>query len=86
MCFPEAADRSETYHPYRYHHPVTLGELARMMREAGLEPRGARTFLWVVKTLPDSLLAAGRALESMAEGVPLIRRLGATTLIWATRA
>jgi hypothetical protein len=39
-----------------------------------------------MKTTPDALLAAGRAAEAMAEAIPGLNRLGATTLIWGTRA
>ena len=84
-CFPEAPDDEATYHPYRYHHPLELGELAGGLEAAGLEVRGATRFLWVLKTLPDPLLAAGRAAERLAESFPLVRRLGATSLVWAVR-
>lgn len=84
-CFPEAADDAEAYHPYRYHHPLPLGELARGLAAAGFEVRGARRFLWVPKTLPDALLVVGRAGESLAERLPLVNRMGATTLVWAVR-
>jgi SAM-dependent methyltransferase len=85
MCYPEAADRAETYHPYRYHHPIDLGELAALARGAGLEVQGARRFLWVMKTLPDPLLGVGRVLESAAEHLPVARRFGATTLLWGRK-
>src|SRR5947207_1333082 len=26
-CFPEASDEPAAYHPYRYHHPLRLGDL-----------------------------------------------------------
>ena len=48
--------------------------------------RGVRHFLWVFKTLPAVLLPLGRAFEAVAERLPLIRRLGATTLVWGVRA
>jgi hypothetical protein len=85
-CFPEAADERAAYHPYRYHHPLTLAELAAGLAAAGFRLEGAKRFLWVPKTLPAALLPAGRALEAAAEGLPVVRRLGATTLVWATRA
>jgi len=85
-CFPEAADERAAYHPYRYHHPLTLAELAAGLAAAGFRLEGAKRFLWVPKTLPAALLPAGRALEAAAEALPLVRRLGATTLVWATRA
>lgn len=84
-CFPEAADDREAYHPYRYHHPLPLGELRDGARAAGLEVQGAKRFLWVMKTLPESALPAGRAAEAVAEALPLVNRLGATTLIWGVR-
>ena len=84
-CFPEASDDRESYHPYRYHHPLTLRELRAGLEEAGFRLLGARRFLWVVKVLPDPLLDAARGLEWVAERVPLARRLGATTLVWAER-
>src|SRR3989442_218569 len=76
-CFPEAADDEATYHPYRYHHPLELGELAGGLEAAGLEVRGATRFLWVLKTLPDPLLAAGRAAERLAESPPPVPPLRA---------
>jgi SAM-dependent methyltransferase len=85
-CFPEAADDGAAYHPYRYHHPLPLADLAGGASAAGLRVEGARRFLWVMKTTPDALLAAGRAAEAMAEAIPGLNRLGATTLIWGTRA
>jgi hypothetical protein len=35
--------------------------------------------------LPGVLLAAARVLEHGAESLPILNRLGATTLMWATR-
>jgi SAM-dependent methyltransferase len=84
-CFPEAPDDAGRYHPYRYHHPITLAELTRGLATAGFDVLGARRFLWVVKTLPDPMLGFARALEAAAEATPLVRRLGATTLVWAVR-
>jgi SAM-dependent methyltransferase len=84
-CFPEATDDAGAYHPYRYHHPLPAAELRDRLVRAGFEPRGARRFLWAMKTLPDALLSAGRAAEAVAEHVPLLNRMGATTLIWAVR-
>ena len=84
-CFPEAADDLATYHPYRYHHPLSLGELCAGLDGAGFNLEGTRTFLWVPKTLPPSLLPVARALEAAAEAIPLLNRLGATSLVWATR-
>jgi SAM-dependent methyltransferase len=85
-CFPEAADDRGAYHPYRYHHPLPLGELRAGAEAAGLRVEGARRFLWVMKTLPGAALAAGRAAEAVAEALPLVNRLGATTLIWGVRS
>ncbi len=84
-CFPEAGDDEAAYHPYRYHHPLTLAELAGGLAGAGLRVLGARRFLWVPKTLPDGLLGIGRASERVAESVPLVNRWGATSLIWAEK-
>ena len=84
-CFPEAADDAASYHPYRYHHPLTLAELERGLERAGFAVQGARRFLWVPKTLPDALLGAGIAAERAAELLPLLDRLGATTLVWAAK-
>jgi SAM-dependent methyltransferase len=84
-CFPEAADDAGAYHPYRYHHPLPLAELRERLARAGFVVDGARRFLFVTKTLPASLLPAGRAAEAIAERLPLVNRLGATTLVWATR-
>jgi SAM-dependent methyltransferase len=84
-CFPEAADDLEAYHPYRYHHPLTLEELVRGLEAVGIRIHGSRRFLWVPKTLPDSLLGAGQAAERAAEALPLVNRLGATTVIWGVR-
>ena len=84
-CFPEAPDDQANYHPYRYHHPIGLAELERGLEEVGFRVEGAKRFLWVMKTLPDLMLPAGRAAEALAESLPLLRGLGATTLIWAVR-
>ena len=84
-CFPEAADDLAAYHPYRYHHPLTRGELCVGLEAAGFRIGGVRSFLWIPKTLPESLLAAARVLERGVEAVPILDRLGATTLVWATR-
>jgi len=84
-CFPEATDDRATYHPYRYHHPITTRDLVEGMREAGLSVHGVRHFLWVFKTLPAALLPVGRAVEVVAEALPLVRGLGATTLVWGVR-
>jgi len=82
-CFPEASDDASNYHPYRYHHPLTLTELADGLRACGLRVDGVKRFLWVPKTLPDGLLALGRVVENAAELLPLVNRWGATSLIWA---
>lgn len=84
-CFPEAHDSREAYHPYRYHHPLRATELCAGLEAAGFRVDGVRRFLWVPKTLPDPLLGASRAAESLAEALPGVRALGATTLVWATR-
>ncbi len=84
-CFPEATDDAGEYHPYRYHHPLEPSELAAELGKAGFRVLGRRQFLWVLKTLPGSLLGPGRAAEALAEALPLVRRLGATTLVWAER-
>ena len=84
-CFPEATDDAAAYHPYHYHHPIPLAEVRAALAGAGFRVRGARRFLWVPKTLPDPLLPAARALEATVERIPFLNRLGATTLVWATR-
>ena len=84
-CFPEAGDDAEAYHPYRYHHPLSLAELETGAQAAGLRIDGARRFMWVMKTMPDGLLGLGRAAEAIAEAVPGVNRLGATTLVWGRR-
>jgi len=84
-CFPEASDDASRYHPYRYHHPLPLAELCARLERAGFAVEGSRRFLWVPKTLPAGLLGAGRAAEAIAERLPLMNRLGASTLVWATR-
>jgi SAM-dependent methyltransferase len=84
-CFPEAADDASAYHPYRYHHPIGLTELRWGLESVGFRTLGWRRFLWVVKVLPDSLLDAGRGAEWLAGRIPLVRTLGATTLVWAER-
>ena len=84
-CFPEASDDASAYHPYRYHHPLGLGEIADRLEAAGFTVLGSRRFLWVAKVLPDWLLALGRVAEHVAEAVPIVERLGATTLVWAER-
>ena len=85
-CFPEALDDPGAYHPYRYHHPLSLAELRERLARAGFAVGGARRFLFVAKTTPSFLLPLARAAEAIAERLPLVRRLGATTLVWATRA
>jgi ubiquinone/menaquinone biosynthesis C-methylase UbiE len=84
-CFPEATDDAGAYHPYRYHHPLTLAELRARLTHAGFAVEGAQRFLFVAKTLPAFLLSLARGAEAVAERTPLVTRLGATTLIWATR-
>jgi len=84
-CFPEASDDLATYHPYSYHHPLSGQELAQRLERAGIEIEGMRSFLWILKTLPDPLLGAGRLAEAALEAIPLVNRLGATTLVWGRR-
>ena len=84
-CFPEAADQREAYHPYRYHHPLEVAELVQGLEAAGFRVEGTKRFLWVMKTTPDALLGAACSAEAVAEAVPGLRRLGATTLVWAVR-
>jgi ubiquinone/menaquinone biosynthesis C-methylase UbiE len=84
-CFPEATDDVANYHPYRYHHPLGLGELERGLEQVGFRVEGAKRFLWIMKTLPDLMMPAGLAAEALAEALPLVRDFGATTLIWAVK-
>ena len=84
-CFPEAADDLPTYHPYRYHHPLLPSELVAGLTTSGFEVLGTTRFLWVPKTLPDALLGPGLVVERGLEALPLLRRLGATLLVWAVR-
>jgi ubiquinone/menaquinone biosynthesis C-methylase UbiE len=84
-CFPEAEDVAATYHPYRYHHPLTTAELCSGLEGAGIAVEGARQFLWVPKVLPDALLGGGRAAEAAVEAMPGLRTLGATTLVWGRK-
>jgi len=84
-CFAEAGDDPVSYHPYRYHHPPRPAELRRGLVRAGFEVLGTRRFLWVPRTLPDGLLGVARLAERVLESLPLVRRLGATTLVWAVR-
>jgi hypothetical protein len=84
-CFPEASDTETEYHPYRYHHPLTLSGLSAGLSGAGLRLLGARRFLWVMKTLSDGWFGPARAAEAVAESLPLVRRMGATTLVWAEK-
>lgn len=85
-CFPEASDDAAAYHPYRYHHPLRPAELVAGLEGVGFRVLGTRHFLWVPKTLPDALLGPGRAAEGLAEALPLVRGMGATTLVWAERS
>ncbi len=85
-CFAEAPDDHSSYHPYRYHHPLRAAELVRGLEGAGFEVLGTRRFLWVTKTMPDGLLGTARLVEGALESLPLVRRLGATTLVWASRS
>ncbi len=84
-CFPEATDDLAEYHPYHYHHPLTPAELRAGLEREGFEVQGTRSFLWVMKTLPDPLLSLGLAAERLAEALPLLNRAGATTLVWAVK-
>ena len=84
-CFPEAADDLSSYHPYRYHHPLQLGELAEGAKQVGLEIEGSKRFLWVMKTMPDALLGLGRGAEAVVEHLPFANRMGATTLVYGHR-
>lgn len=84
-CFPEAADDVTSYHPYRYHHPVLPSELVSGLTANGFEVLGTTRFLWVPKTLPGPLLGVGRLVERVLEALPFLRRMGATTLVWAAR-
>ncbi|MBI1797704.1 MAG: class I SAM-dependent methyltransferase [Candidatus Eisenbacteria bacterium] len=84
-CFPEAADDAASYHPYRYHHPLSARELGDRLDAAGFTVLGAKRFLWVPKVWPDPLLAIARGAERALEALPALNHLGATTLVWAVR-
>ena len=79
-------DDRGAYHPYRYHHPLGALELKSGLETAGFRVEGMKSFLWLMKTMPDLLLGAGQAAERVAESTSVFRRFGATTLIWATRS
>src|SRR5204863_7623881 len=80
-CFPEASDEASGYHPYRYHHPLPLGELRSGLEAAGFRVLGQRRFLWVVKVLPDALMEAGTRLGWLDESVPTERRFVVPALV-----
>ena len=84
-CVPEAEDDMDVYHPHRYHHPLPVAELRAGLEQVGFRVLGTKSFLWMVKTSPDALLPLGLAAEQVAEVLPLLSRMGATTLVWAER-
>ena len=54
---------------------MSVSELAARVEAAGLRMLGARRFLWIPKTLPDSLLGPSQALERIAEATPGVPRI-----------
>lgn len=85
MCYPVGEVSREDYHPYRYHRPVPAAELVRLLEESGFEVTETRTILFVWKNAPDALFPLCRALESVLERIPGIRRLGSTLIILARK-
>lgn len=85
MCYPEEGTERAEYHPYRYHHPLPDTDIVALIEGAGMEVDRVKHFLFTLKNTPDALAAPARLFEAVAERIPGIRRLAATSCFVATR-
>jgi ubiquinone/menaquinone biosynthesis C-methylase UbiE len=85
MCYPEEGTSRDEYHPYRYHHPLPDKRIESLIREAGFQHLNTRHFLFMLKSTPDATFGFSRFLEAVAEGIPGIRSLAATSCFVAQK-
>jgi len=85
MCYPEEGTARGDYHPYSYHHPLPDAAIERLLQNAGFEIDRPSHFLFVFKNAPDAGYPLIRALESIGERIPGVRRLAATARFVARR-
>ncbi|MCK4538079.1 MAG: methyltransferase domain-containing protein [Candidatus Krumholzibacteria bacterium] len=85
MCYPVGDVSREQYHPYSYHRPAPLKEIAGMLESEGFEIMGARKIIFIWKSVPDILFPLCLAAETFFEKIPLIRGLGSTLVVVAKK-
>ncbi len=85
MCYPEEGTSRDEYHPYRYHHPLPDKRIEALIRAAGFDHLGTRHFLFMMKSTSDVMFGFSRFLEALAEGIPGIRSLAATSCFVAQK-
>jgi len=85
MCYPDEGTGRGDYHPYRYHHPLPDGRIVSLLDAAGFRDVRVKHFLFVLKNTPDAIFAPARALEAVAESVPVVRALAATSCFVAAK-
>ena len=83
MCYPASDVRRTDYHPYSYHDPLRLDEIAELLRRAGFEQVSFGTVIFVMKNTPRLLMPIMRLLEPLLERIPGLRRLGSTLTVTA---
>ena len=65
--------------------PLSKGEMAALVRGAGLKLEFCRDFVFVPEITPNGLLPLARAVESLLEKTPLVTRIATTTLYVASK-
>jgi len=85
MCYPEEGTDRGDYHPYQYHHPLPDEEIVRMIVESGFSIERVKHFLFILRSVPNAVFPLARAAEAIAERIPGVRRLAATSCFVAIR-
>lgn len=60
--------------------PLSKGEMAALVKSAGMTLESSRDFVFVPEITPNALMPLARLLEAVLEKILLIRRLATTTL------
>ena len=84
-CYADEGVGREDYHPYRYHQPMPDARIAALLTGAGFHVEHCFHFLFMLKETSDWLFAAARTAESIAERLPLVRKLAATACFTARK-
>ncbi len=86
MCYPAKNVERGDYHPYRYHRPDPVAQIAELVERQGFNILKLKYFLFVLKSTSDASFPLLSRVERVFERTPGLRRLAATVCIVAEKA